>query len=496
MTQTPWILGSAILSGILLATLPVTVAFPAAVFLGFGLTILLVYTVPHLHKVFLLLGFIVFLLTFLYGEAYKQSFDSLLPREGVSNTYRVVGLPEEKEFYNEVRLQNSNCQLFWCHEKRVLWQAPIGLRVHPGEGIHLTCDLQIPENFSPDFDYRLYLAKEGIGFLCKDEASFVTLSPDTFGKWQKGFYLPKITLENALSQSLPEPEAGLAKGLLLGGSNYLSGTTKEKFRNVGLTHIVAVSGYNIVIVVNALLALALTAGLWRKSATLLSFFGIIFFILLIGCPASAVRAGIMAGAAFGAFLIGRVNYSLLAIFMTAALMTLWNPLILLYDAGFQLSFLSTLAVVVALRVADNRFSSKALVKIFQEIIWLSVWVYLLLLPLLLLQFKTLTILSIPANILFLPVVPLAMLGSFLVAVSTLLFPPSSVFVGIIAYLPLTYIIKGVYFLGTFKEVVVPLSFSLPVVLLWYGFLFWMLLWWEEKRRKEKYEKNFTCPHHH
>ena len=179
-----------------------------------------------------------------------------------------------------------------------MWQASLTTHVKPGEKIQFHCDLILPENFSLDFDYRKYLAKEGVGYICEEEYSFQSLPWDFRGKVQEIFLFPKSIFENSLSRHLPDPEAGLAKGLLLGGDDYLSKTVQERFTTLGLTHIVAVSGYNIVIIVNALLAAALFVGFWRRGATIAAFIGIILFILLLGSHASAVRAGIMALAAF------------------------------------------------------------------------------------------------------------------------------------------------------------------------------------------------------
>jgi competence protein ComEC len=248
--------------------------------------------------------------------------------------------------------------------------------------------------------------------------------------------------------------------------------------------------------VNVLLGFGLVLYLWRKQATIFAFFGTAFFILMIGAPASAVRAGIMAAAAFGAFLIGRMQYSLLAVVLSASIMVLWNPLYLWYDAGFQLSFLATIAVIVSMRAVEAHLSSRALIKALQEIVWLSVWVYILLLPLLLLQFGTLTVFSVPANIVFLPFVPLAMLGSFVAALVALIFPPASVIVGWIAYLPLTFILRGTYAVNRLPDMSVPVHIPLIMVIIWYITLLFGIVYMEESRRQKQYEKNFHCPHHH
>ena len=375
MAQGPWILGSSILFGIALGTLTIPIPFPSLIFIGVGVLLVLLRSIPRLHQPFLLGGFVLFLTMFWYGQEYLRHFQLLEPKVVEKNLYRVTAIPEEKGFYREVLLRSLGAT-----DKEVLWQAPLTVRVVPGERLLLTCELTLPENFSPDFNYRLYLAKEGVGFVCEEATFFEVQSGDKITTVYHWLYAPRQVLEQSLSKALPEPEAGLAKGLLLGGDDHLSEALQDQFTKLGLTHIVAVSGYNIVLIVTGFLIAGLTVGLWRKQATVFAFFGTVFFILMIGAPASAVRAGLMAGGAFGAFFIGRISYSLVAVVTTAALMTLWNPLYLWYDAGFQLSFVATLAVIVAMRAVEEKLSERVLIRTFQEIVWLSVWVYLLLLP--------------------------------------------------------------------------------------------------------------------
>lgn len=492
MKQGSWIICGSVLLGIALGTLPYHILFPSVVFLGIGICLVLIRTFAP-EQAFLLAGFALFLITFWYGQERIQDFDTLTAKRSEKEVYRVATVPERKSFYQAIILKPLESS-WWHSAPKVLWQGPFSISLDPGDRVELSCDLNIPENFTPDFDYRRYLAKEGIGYVCEEADSFEKSNGDRVTRIYQWAYAPRFLVEKGIHQSIPEPEAGLAKGLLLGGSSHLSEPLREQFTRLGLTHIVAVSGYNIVLIVNAILAAGLAFHLWRKQATLLAFLGTAFFILLIGAPASAVRAGLMALAAFGAFLIGRMHYSLLAVTFTATFMVLWNPLYLWYDAGFQLSFLATVAVIVAMRAVEARLSSLTFIRMFQEIVWLSVWVHLFLLPILLYQFGIFTAFSIPANILFLPLVPVAMLASFFSSVVTLLFPPTALIVGWIAYLPLTVILRGTYALNQLPEITVPVQISLISVIIWYSALLFAIVHFEARRTQKQYEKNFQCSH--
>lgn len=494
MKTGPWMLGGAVLLGIALGTLLYPISFPALVFLGVGIVLILLRTFRGIHHPLLLIAFILFLAAFWYGQERLQTFQSLETKRIEKRPYWVTGVPEEKNFYQAIVLKESRSPSGTLHRERTLWQAPLAITAEPGDRVILTCDLTLPENFTPDFNYRLYLAKEGVGYICEEAESFTLENEKNVTRFAQLLYLPRQKLERALEQSIPEPEAGLAKGLLLGGSNHLSENIQDQFTKLGLTHIVAVSGYNIVLIVNGLLFLGLMLRLWRKQATIFAFLGTAGFILMIGAPASAVRAGIMALAAFGAFLIGRVSYSLVAVILSAAVMVLWNPLYLWYDAGFQLSFLATIAVILAMRAVETKLSSQSIIRSLQEVVWLSVFVYLFLLPILLFQFHTFTVFSIPANIVFLPMVPIAMMGSFIAALVTLIVPGAALLVGWVAYLPLTYILRGTSALSAIPEITVPAYVPLPLVIIWYIILFFVIVRGEEHRTQKQYEKNFHCPH--
>jgi competence protein ComEC len=326
---------------------------------------------------------------------------------------------------------------------------------------------------------------------------FVLREGDWLTKLERFVYSPRFAFERVLSRMYPEPEAGLAKGLLLGGNSYLSEKMKGHFGRLGLSHIVAVSGYNIVLIVQAILFLGILLGFWRRQAIVLSLAGSVFFIFIIGMPASAVRAGLMAGAAFGAFFLQRISYSLAAVLLAASVMLLYQPLYLWYDAGFQLSFLATLAVIYAMSWYELFLHYKRFGKGFVEIVWLAVAVQLFLWPILVYHFGFISWLSLVANILFLPVVPLAMLISFLAGLIVMIVPPVAGFIGWIGYFPLTFITRGAEILSTLPwSVSEAIHLPLWAVLLWYGLLTGMVGVGEKYRIRKKYVTAFTCPHYH
>lgn len=214
-----------------------------------------------------------------------------------------------------------------------------------------------------------------------------------------------------LSSVLPEVESQLVAGLLLGSRSSIPQDILDDFRKTGLSHILAISGYNIVILINFVLLSA--SYLSRKYFTLITLFIIVCFTLLVGASASVVRAAIMGSLSLVARFFGRSSKGLRLLFVTAALMVFFDPFILIYDIGFQLSFAATAGIMIF---------SQRMKNLLEHIPnWLNIrdhaittWAaQAFTLPLLFFYFKGFSMVTTIANILILPFVPLVMVGGAL-----------------------------------------------------------------------------------
>jgi hypothetical protein len=83
----------------------------------------------------------------------------------VSGVARVINDPEEKGFYRAVVLRMQSCESEYCPREKILWQAPIATEVVFGSRANFICALKLPENFDAEFDYRMFLAKDNIGYV-------------------------------------------------------------------------------------------------------------------------------------------------------------------------------------------------------------------------------------------------------------------------------------------------------------------------------------------
>lgn len=214
-----------------------------------------------------------------------------------------------------------------------------------------------------------------------------------------------------LDSLFPEPAASFAAGILLGARRSIPYAVLEDFRRAGLTHILAISGYNIIILI--VFVTAIFSFLPRKISTWISLAVILLFTLLVGASASVVRAAIMGSLSLFARLVGRKSSGMRALFITAGIMILFDPRILFDDIGFQLSFAATAGILLfAERI---KFFLKKIPEAFaiRTSLATTLAAQVFTTPLIFWHFGGISFIAPLANIVILPLVPLLMLGSFL-----------------------------------------------------------------------------------
>jgi len=143
---------------------------------------------------------------------------------------------------------------------------------------------------------------------------------------------------------IPEPQVGLAEGLLLGVKQALGDELEVVFRKTGIIHIVVLSGYNVMLVV-IFITYVLSYVLPYRARVPFGILAIVCFAVLVGLSATVVRASIMASLILFARATGRTYAVMRALCFAGVIMVLINPYLLVYDVGFQLSFLATLGLI-------------------------------------------------------------------------------------------------------------------------------------------------------
>lgn len=355
---------------------------------------------------------------------------------------------------------------------KVLVIAPLHTSAKYGDVVRASGELRLPESFDAgagrEFNYPAFLAKDGVGY----ELSFaqvemigeVSANPVKAGAiWIKQTYL------DGLAQSLGEPEAGLAGGITAGDKRGLGSELSETFRIVGLIHIVVLSGYNIMVVIQFLEWMLGSTRLWIRSS--IAIMVAIFFALITGLASSSVRAASMAVIAMVGKATGRTYLATRALAVVALGMVLWNPFVLAFDPGFQLSMLATLGLIHVAPLFAERLGWVTERFGMREIASATLGTQAAVLPILLYSSGSLSLYSLPANLLALIVVPWAMLLSFIAGIAGIFTGPIAPVIGFPAYILLWYVTSVADFFASFPfaNVSTP-SFSIGWVLVAYAII--------------------------
>jgi competence protein ComEC len=278
---------------------------------------------------------------------------------------------------------------------------------------------------------------------------------------------------------LPGDEASLMSAIILGEKSLMPLDLKYKLNDSGLRHVAAISGLHISLFIFLLFRFLSIFNLNEKKRYFILFLVLIFYLFLIGFPLSAIRASLMVGAVLIGRLLGRKS-SRRIIFTIAAIMLAFNPSLLGFHPGFQLSFGAVVGITYLGPIIDSFL--KRIVKdyFWRNFLAISLGVQLVTIPILAFHFSQFSLVSIFSNLAILSLIPLiiglgivsSLLG-FLPLLGNLLF----LITGII----LRFFILIVDFFASFSFSVVNVSLDGWVVILYYFILF--LFWYFLRKRK-------------
>lgn len=432
-------------SGFLLSVALVSfVKIPRALFLFLLALGLAFFVASNVRRAYVLPGILFIALvaggvrTSLVAREIPDQFSELLGTEAVL-TGTLVRPPDLRESSIRLTIETERDGV----RTRLIAVVPPYGRYRVGDRVTVSGLLKEPEPFATDggrsFAYDRFLAKDGI---------FAITSParaKVIGREGGVAYALLGVLQDArdsfiraLNRALPEPESALAAGLIAGGKQGLGKELLQDFTVSGLLPIVVLSGYNVMIVAEGVLR---TLGfLPRRLALFIGGLCIVLFVLAAGAGAASFRAGLMAVFALVARATGKTYAVLLALFLSLILMLLENPLLLVFDPGLQFSFVATLGLIVGAPLIVRWVRTRS--AFLRDIVASTVAAQLAVLPLLLYQTGNLSLVSVGANILVLPAVPLAMATGTLAAGAALLPLPEVLLLllGLPAHALLSYIV--------------------------------------------------------
>lgn len=315
----------------------------------------------------------------------------------------IVDIGKETQYYKvyTVKIESVNNQTKYKNTKILLRIKKSKKQLNYGDKISGIGDFEKPSvrrNYK-GFDYSKNLKTKGIYMICVSTSDNITiLNNKSLNMYDMWIYKLKNTIKRNLKIILPSDCANISSALLLGDTTMLDVEQKQTFSDASLSHVLAISGMHVSFVI-----LGIELNLKRfdkRKGKYLFILILIFFAQFTGGAPSVIRAVIMAVIAISSKLFFRKSDTLNNIAIAALILLISNPYNIL-NLGFQLSFMGTLGIVLL----NNKIVTKLRVikctKI-KELISVSISANIMILPIVVNTYNTISFIFIISNILVSP----------------------------------------------------------------------------------------------
>jgi len=381
----------------------------------------------------------------------------------------VRGYPDVRDTWTNLRLDaeliKAGDQAVPVHGT-ILVRAPRLPEYHYGDQLRVSGLLETPPKME-GFSYKDYLARQGIhSFIGRPR---IQLLAERQGSPIKAAFLAvKDRARAAIGRLLPEPEASLLQGIILGIRSSIPRDLYDLFNATGTSHILVISGANLTIIA-ALFSRAFGRLLGKRWAYWLTLGGVGLYVLLVGAEPAVARASLMAGLYLTALYLGRHATAYVSLCAAGLLLNVINPLSL-WDVGFQLSFAATLGLILFSPALDQFFErglarvlsqerAKKAVRYLDDLLIVTLAAQILTLPLILYHFGQLSLVAPLANLLILPAQPAIIVAGGLATLVGLVpfLQPIAQLILWVPWLGLAYTTATVRWLATWPMAAVQIS---------------------------------------
>jgi len=308
----------------------------------------------------------------------------------------------------------------------VLVNAPRRSDVRYGDRVRASGRLATPAEFDT-FSYADFLARSGVFSVMQNAVVEVRSSGEGSPITARLLGL-KADTQQRIAQALPDPQAGLLAGILLGNERGIDPQLRDAFSKVGASHIIAISGFNMALISGMVMGLLgqITARRWLS--IVLGILIIAIYTFFVGANPAVVRAAIMSSLLVIAPLFKRRTYVPASLAFAALLLSLHNPLVL-WRVSFQLSFFAVLGLALFTRPLQRAFDAllhrvfsaglaRTIAAFLNEPLIVTLAALSLTLPLTIVYFQRLSLVALLVNVLIVPAqAALLMIGAVAVLVS-------------------------------------------------------------------------------
>ncbi|MBU6142255.1 ComEC/Rec2 family competence protein [Patescibacteria group bacterium] len=330
----------------------------------------------------------------------------------------------------------------------------------------------------PESSYGDYLAKEGVVATVQAERIALT-APNAGNPALRFVFAVKDRIHAAYVSLLAPEQAALLSGVTLGMNNDLSPAFLQDLSVSGTRHVTAVSGLHMAI----LFFVVFSLGAYFFSRTFAAISGLLIvgaFVALTGFSVSAIRAAFLVGVASLAMIVQRKYEPRNALVLAALILTFANPKVLVFDTGFQLSFLAVLAIIYLKPILMRAAGGEDRNGLFglRDALAVTIAAQIATAPILIVQFQNFSLTAFAANMLVVPAVPYVMVsGLVMAAVAAVAMPAAHLLSFIVA--PLAgYVIAAVTITARIAVLFDPDLGTLGMIG-YYAVLFGLIYWFSE-----------------
>ncbi len=365
-----------------------------------------------------------------------------------------------------------------------------------GDKIEIKGKLEAPQKFN-GFDYPMFLSMHRIYTVVRfPEIDLIRTKQGNDIKF--AILMAKSNFRETINNFSDYPQNTILRAYVLGDRQDIPEEIQDQLGTAGIKHIIAISGMHITILSIIFMTILIKLGFWRGQAFYIVISVLAMYIIMIGFPASAIRAGLMAFIFLLAQKIGRLSLTDRAIVFAATAMLIFNPLLLRFDVGFQLSFIAVLGIIYFAEffkdklkiIPDNLLYGLVPLR---TIISVHLSAHLSVIPLVLFYFDKIAILAIIGNVLVLPFVDLILiLGLLLITIGyihSVIIPIFSILleiIGMILNILILYILSVVNLIDQ-----IPFAALAIINLPWIFVVIYYLVWFYLSIKvRKKYDQFF------
>ncbi len=301
--------------------------------------------------------------------------------------------------------------------------------VNVGDRIAVTGELIAPPTLD-DFSYADYLARGGVYSLLIN-ADVELVSPAPVGDFWRILADVRAHTRDVIASAIPEPAAGLLTGILLGDESGISPDLEADFAATGAAHIVAISGFNMIVISSIVIGMLSRLNLPKRRAAIIALIIIGIYTIFVGASAAVTRAALMSGLLIVGRSIRRKTFVPASLAFAAILLSALNPLTL-WDVGFQLSMGAVFSIALLADPLSRRFDrllkrlssrhADRLAAWLNEPIVVSLAAMLGTLPITMLYFGRVSLVALAVNLLIVPVQPMVLALGGLASLTGLIAP--------------------------------------------------------------------------